>query len=462
MVAERGWCLFDVDRAVPRIFQGFYDEDISETRDPLHDILNTPDLIRYHGYRCEEHIVMTADGYYLVLHRILPRLYDAAGSEGDSEDMSRQRQRQFTSGSLQNILPSPEPSVANTANEQVSAGPPVLMLHGAMLSSETWVCQRVSRKNLALQLVDQGYDVWLGNRRGNKYSQKHVTLKPYEERFWDFSMDETILHDVPAQVEHVLGLSAHKTVSIVGFSQGTAEAFAALSISRKFAKRVNSVVALSATAKPRGLTNSLIKSMIHWTPELMFLMFGRKSMLKVFFFWQSVLSPRAMVWLLDLAMWILFNWRSKNIKARDKPLIYRHLFSQTSVKQIVHWFQIMRAARFQMFEDVGPGCGHIVPEYPLDNVRVPIAVFCGMKDTLVDFAYLSSNLRTADIRRIPGYEHMDTLWAHDADTKVYTHVLDFMRAQTPPVPRRLAAGSMASKGLWSFEGNAPQIAAFVS
>ena len=60
--------------------------------------------------------------------------------------------------------------------------------------------------------------------------------------------------------------------------------------------------------------NTLIRSMVLWTPELVFLIFGRKSMLSSVYFWQSVLSPRAMAWLMDMTMRLLFGWSNENIR----------------------------------------------------------------------------------------------------------------------------------------------------
>ena len=39
---------------------------------------------------------------------------------------------------------------------------------------------------LAILLAAKGYDVWLGNSRGNRYSRTHARLSPKSAQFWKF------------------------------------------------------------------------------------------------------------------------------------------------------------------------------------------------------------------------------------------------------------------------------------
>ena len=41
-------------------------------------------------------------------------------------------------------------------------------------------------KSLGYILADEGYDVWLGNARGNAYSRAHVNLTTKNSKYWKF------------------------------------------------------------------------------------------------------------------------------------------------------------------------------------------------------------------------------------------------------------------------------------
>ena len=90
------------------------------------------EIAEANGFPYEEHIVLTEDGYLLTQFRI------------------------------------------------PSDGPPVFFQHGFMDSADCWVMNYADIAP-AFVAARQGYDVWLGNSRGNRYSEKHVSLNP----FWD-------------------------------------------------------------------------------------------------------------------------------------------------------------------------------------------------------------------------------------------------------------------------------------
>ena len=56
----------------------------------------------------------------------------------------------------------------------------------------------------AFVAVRAGYDVWLGNFRGNKYSKGHLELDPnVDMEYWKFSWSEMGRYDIPAMLGFV-------------------------------------------------------------------------------------------------------------------------------------------------------------------------------------------------------------------------------------------------------------------
>jgi len=350
------------------------------------------ELVRQAGYDVQEHFVRTDDGYILGLHRIRAR---------------------------------------NTNSERRGV---VFLMHGFLMTSECWVSNgtRDQSKSLPYILADANYDVWLGNNRGNKYSYKHLHYSPNDVPFWDFCLDDLALYDIPSMLQYVLTQTRASRISYIGFSQGSGQAFAALGINSDLASKVNLFVALAPCTTVNGLHNRIARSLTISRPQLVFLLFGRKALLPESLFWRKTLSSPLLVYTIDKAMNLLFGWTVKNIDPQDKPVIYSHLYSYGSVKALVHWFQITRTKRFQMFDDslargnIGNGYkSYIIPSYQPHLIDCPVALFHGGKDNLPDIAFLKRELPPSTFCHLePTYEHLDFLFAKDVHKVIYPQVLD--------------------------------------
>ncbi|EON99560.1 putative sterol esterase tgl1 protein [Phaeoacremonium minimum UCRPA7] len=361
------------------------------------------ELCALFGYTAEEHVLQTKDGYLLGLHRLAWR----PGEEDTKVN-----------------------SGPNSTKKRV-----IYMHHGLLMNSEVWVCLTDAQRCLPFVLVERGFDVWLGNNRGNKYSKKSVNCPPTSLEFWDFSIDEFAFHDIPDSIDYILDTTGQASLSYIGFSQGTAQAFAALSIHPKLNQQVNVFIALAPAMSPAGLSNGIVDALVKASPQVLFLLFGRRSILSSATMWESILYPPIFTKAIDVGLGFLFNWKAKNISVSQKLAAYPHLYSFTSTKSVVHWFQIIRTKSFQMYDDEAPLRSSSkytkVARYPTRNIRTPIVLVYGGSDSLVDIRVMLRELpRQTVATEIPHYEHLDFLWARDVDVQVFQHVFDALESFT--------------------------------
>ena len=96
---------------------------------------------------------------------------------------------------------------------------PVLVLHGILESSSDWVLASPKR-SLGFMLADAGFDVWLGNMRGNTYGKRHCYKSPTNEDFWNFSVDHVGAYDIPAMIDRIRNITGQDKIFFIGFSMG--------------------------------------------------------------------------------------------------------------------------------------------------------------------------------------------------------------------------------------------------
>lgn len=102
----------------------------------------------------------------------------------------------------------------------------ILIVHGLTDSSDSWFYNGEDT-SIGFKLVNQGYDVWLGNNRGNKYSHRHTNPNISDGDFFTFSWDEMGLYDAPAFYKTVLAESKKDKLIYFGHSEGTSQMFVA-------------------------------------------------------------------------------------------------------------------------------------------------------------------------------------------------------------------------------------------
>ena len=70
-----------------------------------------------------------------------------------------------------------------------------------------------------------GFDVWMGNTRGNSYSRNHVTFDPCSTcpDFWNFGFDDSGVFDYKAEVDYILEITSQEQIHFVGHSMGTTQ-----------------------------------------------------------------------------------------------------------------------------------------------------------------------------------------------------------------------------------------------
>ncbi|KAJ2504666.1 hypothetical protein GGI11_007283, partial [Coemansia sp. RSA 2049] len=254
----------------------------------LDDFNSFAEIMEYWGYPYEDHLAETPDGFLLGIHRITgPRGRRIAQTiHADTDTDTGANADADTDVRTTGIL-APEDRQASMR----STRPVVLFWHGFMLSSECFVCHPDWINILPFRLAEAGYDVWLGNSRGNKYSYKHLRLTPEDRRFWDFSIDEIATIDVPTTVEFILKETGASSLTYIGFSQGTAQMFMALARNKSLNSKINHFIALAPASTPRGFHNSIVDYFTKATPQMLYLMFGRRRAMSLVYFWINML-PR--------------------------------------------------------------------------------------------------------------------------------------------------------------------------
>ncbi|XP_049502038.1 lipase member N isoform X1 [Panthera uncia] len=363
--------------------------------------MNISEIITYNGYPSEEYEVTTQDGYILSINRI---------PHGRTDDR-------------------------NTGPRPV-----VYLQHALFADNASWL-ENYANGSLGFLLADAGYDVWMGNSRGNTWSRRHKTLSVTEEKFWAFSFDEMAKYDLPGIIDFIVNKTGQEKLYFIGHSLGTTIGFVAFCTMPELAQRIKMNFALGPVVSfkyPTGiftsfflLPNSVIKRFFGTKGFFLEDKMGKAPSTKI--------CNNKILWVICseiMSLWAGANKKNMNVSRMD--VYMSHAPTGSSIQNILHIKQLYRSDEFRAY-DWGSEAENMhhynqsrPPLYDLTTMRVPTAMWVGGNDVLVtpqDVARILPqirNLRYFDL--LPDWNHFDFIWGLDAPQRVYRKIIDLMKS----------------------------------
>ncbi|KAJ8737993.1 hypothetical protein PYW08_000588 [Mythimna loreyi] len=357
---------------------------------PVDARLNITQLARKYGYILQEHTVITEDEYVLHIHRI--------------------------------------------PNFQKRNGPIVLLMHGLLESSDSWTLMGPD-KALAYVLSDQGFDVWMGNSRGNKHAQTHMTLNTSMSEYWDFTWEEIALYDLPAMIDYILEETESNGIYYVGHSQGTTVGYVLCSMKPEYNDKIKIMFSLAPVAWMGHVKSPIVRTFAPAQNLLHILLkyFNTYKVVeadilnKVLAFVCTIMSEKC-----DSILYALSGHETK-LDDTFLSIILGHWPTGSSILQFLHYGQLVDSHRFCRFDygeedNIMKYGERIPPDYNLRYVTVPVVLFYSAHDWLADtqdVEILMNNLPNVnETIFIADFTHLDYVYASDALDVVYGRIIN--------------------------------------
>ncbi|GHJ88378.1 hypothetical protein NliqN6_4780 [Naganishia liquefaciens] len=299
-------------------------------------------------------------------------------------------------------------------------GFPVLILHGLFQSSGSFITSE--DRSLAFWLASQGgYQVYLGNTRA-VYGMGHRHLSTSDPRFWDWTIRELAMYDLPALVEHVCRETGYDKVAFVGHSQGNGLAFISLSLGMcpSLGKKMSLFVALAPAVYAGPLTSGFPFAQlgkIEWSTWKR--LFGVLDFIPLMRYSYDYAPAKVFATLGYTMFAFLFNWTDANWLHRRKTKMFRFTPTPVSSASVFWWCGKGGFAHRKCTLDD-------TLDRWFDDRFPPLSIYYGGRDYLVLTEPLLERLEQKEtdvkvirVEKLDVSEHCDFYWAAEAVEWVY-------------------------------------------
>lgn len=251
-------------------------------------------------------------------------------------------------------------------------------------------------------LADAGYDVWMGNARGNSYSKAHMTLSIESSKYWNFSWHEMGYYDLPAVIHHISNITNKPgEILYAGHSMGTTMFFVFAATRPEIAKNVKLMVALAPVAYMTHVRSPIrylapFSKDYEWIAKRLGLnQFLPKSKMLDFLSYDCKLLNIEKT-ICENVIFAICGFDKAEFNQDILPVVLAHDPSGSSTKTILHYAQEIRNNGNFQYYDYGPEGNQIEygtltpPLYNLKSIKVKTFLFYAMNDWMA--SYIVSSL----------------------------------------------------------------------
>lgn len=234
-------------------------------------------------------------------------------------------------------------------------------------------------KALPYILANKGYDVWLGNSRGNKHSRKHVRYNAdIDKEYWNFSLHEMGIYDIPAVIDFILTETGRTKLTYIGHSQGTALLFAALTIKNDYFKeRLNGFLAFGPVTSLNNIKSKKLALLANLQLDVFIKSLGTVELARDNVSYTKLQAKicSQFPFICKLMLSIASGNNPENDDMDRFNVWSSHYPSGASTKSLAHFAICVRSKAFRYYDEA--------KLYDISNIRdIPIALFVGDLDVL--------------------------------------------------------------------------------
>ncbi|CAH1170154.1 unnamed protein product [Phaedon cochleariae] len=366
----------------------------------IDDTLNVTEILRRWKFTAEEHRITTPDGYTILLSRAYTSL---------------------------------------TRNSQ-----PVVLGHGMFSNSMSFVYN--GNNSLAYNLGLLGYDVWLVNFRGTRYSRGHRNLTTSDPKYWDFSFHQLGTLDLGAALTYITRITTKKSVYI-GYSTGTTVSYVYASTRPVDAgTTLKGIISLA----PIGYIDGGLPFQKYFDPVISFIKRIIYRLLRGEVLKRNLILNQGMktmaftpitMFVAQAILGVFGGFDFSQMDPLTYPVFLTNVFDSAGVNLLEHADQLRKTGNFQWYDYGNEGNlarygSPTPPPYRLNLIPVPVTMYVGRNDRVAlekpaqkTYTEIANRFRNGfNMMNNTRWNHFDFITSKNLKTELYKALVETVRS----------------------------------